>query len=377
MKLLIFSSYWHPYCSGALTLARDLAQHWAAQGHSVRVITFRYDARLPERDVEGGVEIVRLGGFLRVSKGFVAPLLLSRVWGAVRGADLLVLNLPAFEGLRPALAARLLGKPVVALVNCAVELGPGAIERLITAGLALSMRAQLALATRIVTWSEDYAAACPLLRRAGAKLRVIAPGLAPPPCDGAMLERLEAIIGAKRAVVFVGRVSREKGLEVLIAALERCADCDPILLLAGPHGEAVIGEEATQRRVERALARSGVPHVRLGFLTRAELGALYRRAAVLALPSLNRTESLGLVQAEALQLGARVVASDLPGVRQPVRQSGLGSLAAPGDVEGLAAALRTELGKPRPTPEECARAAVIFDPQTMHAAWDRLFDELR
>ena len=77
-----------------------------------------------------------------------------------------------------------------------------------------------------------------------------------------------------------------------------------------------------------------------------EIGDLFEIADVLVLPSINATESFGLVQVEAMLRGVPAVASDLPGVRQPVRLTGMGEIAPIGDAEGLARAILQVLENP-------------------------------
>jgi glycosyltransferase involved in cell wall biosynthesis len=60
---------------------------------------------------------------------------------------------------------------------------------------------------------------------------------------------------------------------------------------------------------------------------------------VLTLPSVNYTETFGLVQVEAMLCGTPVVAADLPGVREPTRVTGMGMTVTPRDEPGLAKAL--------------------------------------
>jgi glycosyltransferase involved in cell wall biosynthesis len=67
---------------------------------------------------------------------------------------------------------------------------------------------------------------------------------------------------------------------------------------------------------------------------------------VLALPSTNWTETFGMVQIEAMLCGTPVVASDLPGVREPVEVTGFGKLAGAGSVVDLAASLSEVLSCP-------------------------------
>ncbi len=61
----------------------------------------------------------------------------------------------------------------------------------------------------------------------------------------------------------------------------------------------------------------------LGVLDAAQMAAFYPNLDVITVPSLNSTESFGLVQVEAMLAGVPSVASDLPGVRQTVLQTGM------------------------------------------------------
>ncbi len=61
------------------------------------------------------------------------------------------------------------------------------------------------------------------------------------------------------------------------------------------------------------------------------------------MPSINSTESFGMVQVEAMICGTPVIASDLPGVRQPVKSSGMGKIVAVKDAKSLADAITEQL----------------------------------
>ena len=67
-----------------------------------------------------------------------------------------------------------------------------------------------------------------------------------------------------------------------------------------------------------------------------EMAKFYPNIDLLVLPSLNSTEAFGLVQIEAMMNGVPCVASNLPGVRQPVWTHHMGRIIPIGDSKALA-----------------------------------------
>jgi glycosyltransferase involved in cell wall biosynthesis len=72
-----------------------------------------------------------------------------------------------------------------------------------------------------------------------------------------------------------------------------------------------------------------------------------------------------------------VVASNLPGVRQPILRTGMGEIVPPADADALARALVRVLDEPsryiRPRPEIVGR----FDPERTIDAYEALFERER
>jgi hypothetical protein len=66
--------------------------------------------------------------------------------------------------------------------------------------------------------------------------------------------------------------------------------------------------------------------------------AFFAACDVVVVPSLNSTETFGLVQVEAMLCGTPSIASDLPGVRRPPRMTGMGEVVPIGDSSALAEA---------------------------------------
>ncbi len=77
----------------------------------------------------------------------------------------------------------------------------------------------------------------------------------------------------------------------------------------------------------------------LGTLNPAQMADFFRVCDVVTVASINNTESFGLVQVEAFMCGTPVVATDLPGVRQPVRMTGMGEIVPVADAPALAAGI--------------------------------------
>jgi glycosyltransferase involved in cell wall biosynthesis len=139
----------------------------------------------------------------------------------------------------------------------------------------------------------------------------------------------------------------EKGVEVLLSALPAILSKHPTarVLLAGPF-EQVLGEEAYARRLAPLFEQYRNNWTFLGTLSQRELATFFRACDVVTVPSLNSTESFGLVQVEAMLCGTPSVASNLPGVRQPVMQTGMGKVVPIGDSAALATALLEIIDNP-------------------------------
>ena len=132
-------------------------------------------------------------------------------------------------------------------------------------------------------------------------------------------------------MLFVGRLEREKGLEVLLEAW-RLADLGDGAVLA------LAGEGPLRDRAEGPGVRA------LGYVPRAQLPALYAAADVLVLPSVRTAtfvEPWGLVVNEAMHQGTPVIASDAVGaVAGGLVRDGRNGLVAPaGDARALATLL--------------------------------------
>jgi glycosyltransferase involved in cell wall biosynthesis len=127
-------------------------------------------------------------------------------------------------------------------------------------------------------------------------------------------------------IAFAGRVSPEKGLDVLLAA---AAQMPEIPFRIAGDGPAL-----------PALKAKATPNVEfVGKLNFEPLLAFYRRARILAVPSVW-FEPFGMVAADAMALGVPVVASRIGGLPYVVDDGVTGILVTPGDPGDLVRGLR-------------------------------------
>jgi len=162
-------------------------------------------------------------------------------------------------------------------------------------------------------------------------------------------------------LVFVGQAVERKGLPLLLRAFEALREHIPTeLTVIGP-SEAELSPLMLDPRGVRALGK--VDDER----KRHEL----ERADVLCAPSL-RGESFGMVLTEAFAAGTPVVASDIAGYRDVVRDGITGVLVAPGDAQALAETLRDLHDEPERRASMARSAAADAE----RFAWPRVAAEV-
>ena len=356
----------------------DLARAQAAGGHDVTVIA-PHDAGLALADQWGRVTVCRFrygpdrfetlayrGGLVGTARGvqglLMVPLFIWGMFNAVLAAskeekvDVVHAHwwLPA--GLAAVFAAKRLRAPLV--ITCHGSDVALAARRPVIGGMA---RWVLRRATTVATVSDSLQTEVKKLTGLDATVLRMPADLPEPPQlrrqSGA--DRLSATeVGLN--VVAVGRLSPEKGFDVLIEALA---------LVPGLNAE-IIGDGPELQNLDSCAKRLNVDH-RLRFspaLPRAAYLSRLADADAVVVPS--RHEGLGLVAAEALALGKPVIASDIGGLPEVVGTAvsgGAARLVRPDDPKALAAALR-ELPLPSPAPEATEAVASRHRPEVVAAA---------
>jgi glycosyltransferase involved in cell wall biosynthesis len=344
MKLLLSVTYYHPHVSGLTIYVQRLAEGLAGRGHDVTVLTARYDSTLPKQEIINGVRVVRVPAPIRVSKGLLMPSYPMVAIRLLKRCDAVIVNLPSTPGETSlALLARtLFRRPTVAVYHCDVQLNGGRLSRWIDRAVFLNNWIVASLVHKVVAYTRDYANHSPLLRRFVSKIRIIPPPVTVAQADSSEVCNFKDRFSPQGEVLigFPARFATEKGVEVVIRALGILRErLGPVrVLFAGPYKD-VIGEKQYQKRMEPLLEGERDSWVFLGVLSPLEMALFYGACDLVVLPSLNSTESFGLVQVESMLSGTPVVSSDLPGVRIPIQTTGMGVIAPPGDIRAFADAV--------------------------------------
>jgi len=147
----------------------------------------------------------------------------------------------------------------------------------------------------------------------------------------------------RSSVAFVGRVTRQKGVPVLLRAASALVPEAQLVLLAGQADTAELEAEVTELVAGLRASRSGVVWIP-EMLPKPEVIQLLSHATVFACPSVY--EPLGIVNLEAMACGTAVVASRTGGIPEVVADGQTGLLVPPGEPEPLAAALNTLVRDP-------------------------------
>jgi glycosyltransferase involved in cell wall biosynthesis len=380
LRILIALTYYRPHYSGLTIYTERLARALARRGHQVTVLTSRFDPHLPQQEVRHGVNIIRPRVLMRLSKGVIMPSLPLWAWRLVRQADVVNVHVPQLDAAPISLISRVQGRPVVMTYHCDLRLPSGLIHALANRGSHIANWVSARAANLIVTNTRDYAENSSFLKPYLPKVRAIFPPVelaVPAEEDLAAFRQKYKLLPGQRIVGMAARLATEKGVEFLVEAFPPVLEKYPQarVLFVGQH-TGVIGEEKYAQKLAPLIQAMNDHWSFLGILPPEELAAFYRLAEVTVLPSLNSTESFGMVQVESMISGTPVVASDLPGVRQPVLMTGMGCIVPPADAGRLAQAIISVLDHPEQYRKDAAEVARLFAPDTIAAEYEGLFEGL-
>ncbi len=336
MRIALLSPYSWTYPGGVTRHIEGIAQTFLEAGHHVRVLApfdppDRFSAVLHRgarpRALEAPDYLVPMGRTVglkangSVSNVSLTPGGLATALRELRTGryDVIHVHEP-MSPVAPWVVTDLIGIPVVATFHTYNE------NRVVN-GISSLIGARRMLNHLRVRIAVSEASAWTAQRFFGGRYRIVPNGTH---VDSERAARAaERPMGDRLRIVFVGQAVERKGLAPLLRAFEALRDHIPTeLTVIGPTAEELDPLLLDARGV-RVLGK--VDHE----TKQLEL----EQADVLCAPSL-RGESFGLVLIEAFAAGTPVVASDIAGYRDVVRDGIDGVLVPPGDPQALAEVLR-------------------------------------
>ena len=378
-KILMFMGYYLPYVSGAIIYAQRLAEGLVRRGHQVTILCAHHLKETPYRETINGVRVVRSPVLFRFRKGAVMPLFWRDIRRLLRHHDVFHRHVPGLlDAYISTKIAKSMGKPVIITHHCDIFLPFGLLNDAIEAAMHTELRYAGALADKIITYSQDYAAHSRFLSLYRSKVETVYPPIDIGEPDGEKARAWKQRLGLsdRKLVGFAGRFAADKGGDVLLRAI-------PYLLKEVPDAHVVFAGEFKQVLGE-TFYEECLPLVEahkdrvtfLGTVPMSEMPHFYAMCDVCTVPSTNSTESWGMWQTESMLCSTPVVTTDLPGVRESIRVTGMGELVLPHDEVGLAAALakvirnRDQYTRPKQDPD------TIFRPEFTIDAYERWYAEL-
>lgn len=334
----VFLQYYRPHVSGLTNMAAELAEDAAAHGYDMHVHCIAGRGHAAGERVVDGVTVHAHRRTFGLGRASFSLGLLRSMLRLRRRSGIAHVHMPYPESF--VLAAVLPRSwSIITTYHCDAPTS-GGVATAIARALDWSHRRLLRRSSAAVTTSRDYALS--------SRLRddLVAAGLEVVPAtsrDRRGGTARYARVG-HRMLGFMGRPTHEKGIDVLLEALELLDREDVRLLLAGPLDGLSEAPTYDRARLERLIAAGRVE--RIGFLEEPDIPDFYASLDLFMFPSVNSFEAFGIVQVEAISAGVPVIASALPGVRTIVPATGLGIIAPVGDAlalsESIAAALDRE-----------------------------------
>jgi glycogen synthase len=272
-----------------------------------------------------------------------------------------------YTHLAGCLARQLTGAPLVLTTHSLEPHRPWKVEQLGTAYHASSWIERTAYknADGVIAVSEAMREdVCALYGVPRERIRVIYNGIDldqyKPTPDRAVLAR-HGINPDQPYILFVGRITRQKGIIHLVHALPQLQPGTQVVLCAGAPDTPEIGREMTEA-VEEARRRTANPIIWIArMLPKEDIISLYSQAALFVCPSVY--EPFGIINLEAMACGTPVVASAVGGIKEVVIPEETGLLVPfeprgegdfePRDPQGFAHDLAAAINRLRADPERC------------------------
>lgn len=311
----------HVYAGGAEVYVHEIAKTWVANGHHVTLFCGN-DGKQPRYETIDGIDVVRRGGFYLV---YVWAFLYYML--RFRGKYDIVVDC---ENGIPFFAPLYVRTPLYCLMH---HVHQDVFFRSLPKPLALLASALekdlmplIYRHVRFITVSESSRQEMQEIGIGEAGITVVHPGI-----DAQEFTEIRAEKTTHPTILYLGRLKAYKSVNVLIQAFR-------IVLAERPEAKLIIAGDGDERENLKRLAKDlRLSHDQIQFLgavSHEEKLRLLQSSWMLVNPSFM--EGWGIVVIEANACGTPVIASNVPGLRDSVKNADTGYLVDYGDVKAFA-----------------------------------------
>jgi len=265
---------------------------------------------------------------IHLFKGFISFRSPFIFWNAIKNQDVVCINYPNIEAIPLIICALLQRKKIVTIFHCSIQIKNPILSVVLTPLLFFSLLVHFLASTSIIS-QEDYVSSFWWSTFFKNKYVYVDPPIDIPEKTRKQTKKIPNSVG------FVGRISSEKGIQYLISALSPLKETH--LYFIGP--SRVQGESGYKNKILRLLEQNKIQYSFVSNPTDDELFEYITKLEMIVVPSINKTEAYGMVQPEAMVRGTPVIATDLPGVRIPIKKTHMGLLVPTNDVKTLSRAI--------------------------------------
>jgi len=319
MKAAILTNEYPPNIYGGAGIHVDYLTRELKKLCEISVHCF---ADVPARDF-GEFEDVKF-------KKILEPLDINLQWiSAMRGIDIVHCH-TWYSHFAGVLASRLYQVPLVLTTHSLEPHRPWKSEQLGKGGYAMSCwieRSAYRSADGIIAVSKKMKRnVVDIYGVDENKVRVIYNGIDPDfyhPIFNEVILKKHGIDPQKPFVLFVGRITRQKGISQLIQAIPKIDKNAQIVLCAGAPDTPELAEECKNLITKARENRDGIIWIQ-EMMHHSELRVIYSHATVFATPSLY--EPFGIINLEAMACGTPVVGSAVGGIPEIIVEGETGFL---------------------------------------------------
>ena len=330
MRVMFWSEHFPPYIGGVERSAALLLQELQARGHEFVIVTSHHYMTLPDNEMWHGIPLYRFDFSTALANGDLATWVhqQKRLAKIVEGFQP---DLHHVFGIGPSMVAclQILKQARAPLISSLAN-----VEQRPDTGLAPD--AVIAKTLLASTWITTVSRAIleqtiHYLPETASHISVLYNGHPTPALEPSPL-------ASPPRLLLIGRLIRQKGGELAIAAFEK-------IYQRYPDARLIIAGDGPDREPWQQLASGMGERVEfIGWTDPEEVYALMNRMTMVLIPS--RWEGLPLVAIETAYMARPTVATRIPGMAEIVVDGETGLLVEPGDAEGMANAIAFLLDHP-------------------------------